>query len=194
MNTAMKAIYLLTLLVPLLFQSCDLATKPNQGACSNGFIDVSQNLLTKNKALVYRPFVYPFPNNTDVYYFYDGTKVSFIQNYELTDICCKEHLTVNFWCSADVTSSSVPITMSGEIFWNPGFPSVKASKIVPPGDIVTFDLEAGLYQKFKDKPGSADLSLTIEFESRGSIDLDIAFLKDRIKQLNIRTKASRWAP
>ncbi len=194
MSTAIKAIYLLTLLVPLFFQSCDLATKPNQGACANGFIEVSQSLIPKNTALVYRPFVYPFPNNTDMYYSYDGTKVSFVQNYELTDICCKEHLKVNFWCLADVSSSSVPVTMSGEIFWNPGFPSVTGSKIVTPGQSASLDLEAGLYQKFKDKAGSADLSLTIEFETRGSIDLDIAFLKDRIKELNIQTKASRWAP
>lgn len=131
---------------------------------------------------VYQPFSGVLQENVYYYFYLGGTpeRVQFFVGLPKNDICTNEHLNISFHVNTTNTTSDRPIKIFGEIYW-----SVFSDDIQLVDDIMLPDHSyngqinnVGLKQAFPEGAAEADMYVTVEFESLGSLALDKAYFQE----------------
>jgi len=123
-----------------------------------------------------------------------GTRVQFTTGGTADNICNKEHLTASFFYEIKLIEQTVPMKIFGKAFWDPfvgdeeiiladGFLSFESIRVSVP-------LEIGLKQAFPNEAGTVELYTTVEFETQGGLDQDIAYLQNHIYYFGVESRYS----
>lgn len=183
--------YFKVVLISFLFLACNKEEDP-KGACGNDYGNLNHSAHVTVPEL-YEDYVPPVVPGESIQIFYQGSGVvQFITGANVADVCSKEHMSIHFraYTASDRTDYPVSLTVFGEAYYG-----VSSRRID-----MTFDkknrewiggLDVGLDQQFKDKPGNVDIYTTVEFQSLGSRDKDIAFFNEWFNNMGASCRYSK---
>jgi hypothetical protein len=175
----MKRILLpgLYLALGTLFLSCSKSdTNGTGGACGNG----TKKFLLSATVDPHKPFktygsAVSVPGEIQI--LYQDSVVQFITEKNVNDVCSKEHLKIYFSAQQQTKTLIFPVSdlkVFGEAYY--GFANRRGDLYLSNyNDVWIGEVEVGLEQQFKDKPGDVNVLVTVEFKSLGSRAQDSAF-------------------
>lgn len=184
-------LYLVFAIIFILPFACKVEEDP-KGACGNGYNNLNHGAHVTVPEL-YETYVPPIVPGEKIQIFYQGSGVvQFITGVNVSNVCSKEHMSIHYRAvtSSDRTDYPASMQVYGEAYYG-----VSSRRID-----MTFDknnkewiggLDVGLEQQFKDKPGNVDIYTTVEFQSLGSRDKDIAFFNEWFNNLGASSRYSQ---